>query len=158
MRTIVTATTREASGSDRSVGSLEFDDSPLGSACAEGDGDDDEACGRGGGHRRRRGEKRAWSLDEERAFYETYSRSGGRMDVVASTLGGAPFYRDKTLVYKFRMNAGETSQAVLKSYLSVDAKNSKRGVRGVIRVLGVSVRGGGGGGERAGVRAEIVRG
>ena len=117
---------REASGSDRSVGSLEFDDSPLGSACAEGDGDDDEACGRGGGHRRRRGEKRAWSLDEERAFYETYSRSGGRMDVVASTLGGAPFYRDKTLVYKFRMNAVRRLQAVLKTFgLSVDAKNSK---------------------------------
>lgn len=114
---------REASGSDSgAVGSLEFGDSPIGSASRA---DDDEE-GIGGGCRRRRGVARAWSLDEERAFYETYARSGGRMDAVAATLGGAPYHREKGSVYKFRMNAVRRLGAVLKTVgLSVDAKNSK---------------------------------
>jgi len=115
---------REASGSDSvTVGSLEFGDSPIGGAR---DDDDDGRGGGGGGCRRRRGAARAWSLDEERAFYETYARSGGRMDDVAATLGGAPYHREKGSVYKFRMNAVRRLGAVLKTLgLSVDAKNSK---------------------------------
>lgn len=78
-----------------------------------------------------RRDARAWTLDEERTFYEAHARADGDMGTVIAALGRAPFHRERSLVNKFRANALRRLQSVLKTVrLSLDGKNKEEVCRG----------------------------